>query len=138
MQSSAKWLLTLRPSQQTRDVTLPVAAIIYTHHRHLVLLQRHGTALIISFLNSDADKMDRFTSLIKPPDNDAYYFLTDVRLRMLAPTPRTYFLQICGSQQLNIYSHFQVLSKDIFIRADYAFSVLEMIFLFNGLYKSTF
>jgi len=41
-----------------------------------------------------------------------------------------------------IYSHLQTLSKDAFIRTDYAFmpfSALETIlFSFNGLYKCTF
>jgi len=32
------------------------------------------------------------------------------------------------SAEVNIYSHLQVLSKDIFIWADYAFSTLETIF----------
>jgi len=40
--------------------------------------------------------------------------------------------------EINIYSHLQTLSKDIVIRADYAFSALETIrFSFNGLYKCT-
>jgi len=52
-------------------------------------------------------------------------------------TPGTYLGLL--KMEIDIYSHLQTLSKDVFIRADYAFSALETIFfLFNGLYKCTF
>jgi len=40
----------------------------------------------------------------------------------------TYILKICENQHL--YSHLQMLSKDIIILADYTFSAIEVIYFF--------
>ena len=53
--------------------------------------------------------------------------------------PHAWNLLAENVQKIDIYGHLQTLSKDVFIRADYAFSALEtVLFSFNGLYKCTF
>ena len=57
--------------------------------------------------------------------------------RVIVRQPSRLELTCWKCAEIDIYSHLQTLSKDVFIRADYAFSALETIFSFNVLHKCT-